>query len=184
MFNIFKKKEKVVIDKPVIFKIEDCIDVSQTPEKYQVYKDEIVLPLIEALRKICVLEENCIKQNEILEDNKIKQGIPKWQVADGWQEMTDQYAVDYGSVVEPICTDKLLERGYARSYGKPAQYAYVNTGCKIFFIMKSNKKAIVETHFHHGIETKHQFVFKNVDGRWLIDEKKYGHGDDWHVYSI
>ncbi|MEG0275864.1 MAG: hypothetical protein RR630_02445 [Coprobacillus sp.] len=184
MFNIFKKKEKVVVEKPVQIKIEDCVDMSQTPEQYHKYKDEIVLPLVEVLRKICVLEENCMKQNEILDANKKKQGLPESQVADGWVEMMNQYKVDYGKVVEPICTEKLLKRGYAGSYGQPAQYAYINTGCEMYFIMKSSKKAIVETHFPHGIKMKHQFVFRNVDGQWLIDEKKYGFDTDWHVAGI
>lgn len=53
--------------------------------------------------------------------------------------------------------------------------------------MKTAKKAVVETHFSRGVDEKHKFVIKDVDGEWLVDEVYYGfenEPDKWESDDI
>ena len=149
------------------------IDISQTPEKFQYMKDEIIPILVEFLKKLTNLED----EYQVLINKKSSKSALFWE----------EYKEKYKEIISPICTQKLMDRGYARSLSEPATYAYINAASsKIDFIMKSAKKITIETHFAHGVDKKHQFsIIQTLDG-WKIDSLKYGFEGEtnWYIYHI
>ncbi|MFV0517552.1 MAG: hypothetical protein ACK5MV_09155 [Aminipila sp.] len=154
--------------------IETQIDTFKTNEKFLYMKDEIVSLIIKTLKSLCELEE----EYTLIEK---KQGASFFELS--W----DDYKERYKAIIAPVCTEKLLKRGYADVLSSPATYAYLNTSkCKIDFIMKNEKKAVVETHFDNGIKQKHQITAINTPNGWKIDSFKYGYEDEttWNNYHI
>lgn len=162
------------------------VTACDTPEKYLPMKDILVPAVVAFLRQLCALEEEIYQRSEKMEADKLRAGIPKSQMAPGSMELWEEYRERYGEIAKLHCTQKLLDRGYGRSYGCPATYAYLNTGCKLDFTMKSPKKAVIVTHYHKGIDMKHQFVLKIEENEWNIDSVSYGYENEstWHVDSI
>lgn len=163
------------------------VSMDGTPEKFRPMAEELLPPLLELLRSLCALEEEIFARSQQLEADKLKAGIPKSQVAPGWSELMQEYKERYGELVRDRCTEELLERGYARSCGKPAGYAYLNTGCRLAFTMKSSKRAVLEAIFPHGVDMQNQFVLRNTDAGWKLAEVNYGFAsepDKWHRFHI
>lgn len=71
-----------------------------------------------------------------IDQDKAKAVIPENIVLQQNEELWKEYCQKYGEIAETFCTQKLLDKGYARSIGQPAQYSYINEGCKLSFIMK------------------------------------------------
>lgn len=162
------------------------IEFSDIPKKFYPTADVILTQVLELLKALNVLEREVYECNEKLDKEKVKAGIAYNQTAPGSKELWKEYSERYGRLVTLRCTAKLLKRGYARSFGKPGKYDYLNTKCKIVCTMKSAKKATIETFFHKGIDMKHQFIIKNIDDEWKIDEVKYGFSNEttWHIDEI
>lgn len=148
------------------------VDISQTPEKFQGMFDEIVNPLLKLLDELCTLEMETYAKSEAANDDSI--------------DFFSEYRKRYGELIKPMCTEKLMECNYAVSYGSPAEYEFLRTGCKLFFIMKSCKRAAVEFQYDIGILKKKQFILMNIDGEWKISSVKYSFSDEksWHKDSI
>ncbi|CEK36574.1 hypothetical protein UMC2_34441 [[Clostridium] sordellii] len=149
-------------------------NTNSTPEKYQEMKYELIPILINLLDEISILESTFIKKEEELESEKIKLGIPSHQTHPRDKDMWKEYKQKYRELIEGICTEELIEYGFANSMGDPGEYDYLKTGCELFFIMKSSKRAIIEIHFEEGISKKHQFILRKIDDNWKVSDKKYG----------
>lgn len=159
------------------------IEFLDTPEEFRSTAEVILTQLFELLKALSALEREVYERNEKLNEEKLQAGIPHNQMAPGSKELWDEYYERYEELVTSQCTEKLLRRGYAGSFGKPGKYDYVNTACKVVCTMKNAKKATIQTFFHKGVDMKHQFLIKNVDGEWEIDEVKYGFPDEPQWYA-
>ncbi len=157
---------------------------NEAAEKFKDRIDEICGFLFDILRRINELETKICERGEELEKKRPEPHI----VAPGEDELWEEYRTRLGDIVKPVCAGKLLQRGYGGSYSDPAKYGYIDGECKAEFIMKSEKRAVVVTHYHHGIGMKHRFVMvKNDNGGWLIDSVSYGfenEPDKWHSDRI
>lgn len=178
-----------VVEKPVketVKEIQPEIVLLDTPEKFAGTKDEIIPKLVDLLRKINKLEKETFEKNKELVKAKAEAGLPEWQEAPGIRELYQEYEDRYNQLVASECTDKLLQRGCGKTFGNPPRYGYVDTGCKFIFTMKSAKKATVESDFFAGVDSKHRFIFRNIEGKWKIDEisYKFENEDSWHIYNI
>ena len=162
------------------------LDISETPEKYRLNITSILQPLIKLLRDINKLEDSYFALNQQKNQEKLKQGIPAHQCYPGWKQVRQEYRQKYFNLIKPLCSEKLLKRGYALSLSKPNAFFYVNTDCKLKFIMKSAHKASVIFFYEWGIAKKDKFVLRNIDGQWKIDEFYYGFPDQktWHIYNL
>lgn len=49
--------------------------------------------------------------------------------------------------------------------------------------MKSDNRAVIETHFEVGVQKKEQFVIKKIDEIWKIESKKYSFPDETTWYK-
>lgn len=158
------------------------IDLSQTPEPFQPFADEIVHLLRTNLQKLHLLEEEIFIRNEALRNPKEPN-----QVQPGQDELWEEYKLRSREIKNGISL-KPTDEG-SGSLGKPTQYKYVNyPNTKYVFIMKSKLRAVVEVYFKKGkqIDMKDQFVFKKEDEQWKINTKKYGflEEDKWYKDSF
>lgn len=161
--------------------------INEASEKFKDRQDEICGLLFELLRKIDEIEKDVFSKSEELKRQKAELGIPKHQVGPGESELWDEYKERLGEVVKPACTEKLIKRRYGGSYGKPSKYDYLGGDCTATFIMKTAKRAVVQTHFSQGGFQLHKFVIRDVDGKWLVDEVYYGFDSDpekWYSDNI
>lgn len=162
------------------------IVLRSTPEKYKKMLDELVPPLFELLKAIDILEDEIFKRNSKLEQEKIVLKISPNQVHPKWFELTAEYKKRFKNLIDGKVSEKLIARGYANSFGKPSEYFYLNSGeFSAEFTMRKPDVASVVTYFKHGLDMKHKFVLRLVNGKWLIDEKYYGFsGKTWNLGTI
>ncbi len=156
--------------------------INQASDKFKGFQDEICGTLFDLLRKITALENEMSERNEAIM-GKIRgshEATPEWMML--WSE----YKKRLGDILKPACSEKLLKRGYGASFKNPAKYAYIDGDCKVYFIMKTAKKAVIETHDQGADLVNHKFVLKDIDGKWIVDEVYYGfesNPDKWLVDS-
>ena len=161
--------------------------INEASEKFRDKQEEICGILFPLLQRINVLEKEIYERCEELRAKKEELGIPKNQLAPGEKELKAEYRERLGEIVKPCCTEKLLSKGIGTSFGNPQKYGYIDGECKAHFIMKTVARAVIETHYKHGVDSKHKFVLKSVDGKWLLDEVCYGFesdGDKWSSDNI
>lgn len=160
--------------------------INEASEKFKEKQSEICEPLFDLLRKINALEKEVCERSAELERKRIELGLPDSQTPPGKKELWAEYKQRMGEIVKPAITEKLAKRGWGGSFGSPQKYGYIDGECTVNFIMKTAKRAVVETHFKHGSGHKHKFVIKDIDGKWLLDEVYYGFEDEsgWHSDSI
>lgn len=173
----------------------DCqnirVEYRDAPEKYRGTADEVISFLLENLRILNTIEEECSQLNEYQERGIRIKGMPK-DSAGIWA----LYKARYGEAAAAFCTDKLIERGYAQSmngryrivapdgtlieekiYGR---YAYVNYGCALAVTMKSSKRATIEIFFisKGRLNRWQKFILTNTDKWRLSDIKQKLHEND------
>lgn len=161
--------------------------INEASEKFKDKQAEICGFLFDLLKRINTLEKEIFERSEELKRKKAELGIPKHQVGHGENELWDEYEQRLGEVVKPVCTEKLIGKRYGGSYGNPSKYGYIDVECTARFIMKTAKRAVVQTDFMHGTPQSHKFVIRDVDGKWLIDEVYYGfqsNPEKWYSDNI
>lgn len=155
--------------------------INEANEKFKDKQADICEPLFELLRKVNALEKEIYERNEGLEIKKEELGIENEFTPED-KELWAEYKKCLGEILKPYCTENLY-KNCGGSFGSPQKYGYIDGECKVNFIMKSAKKAVVETHYKSGIDKKHKFVFKNIDDKWLLCEVYYGFEDEDSWYS-
>lgn len=158
--------------------------INEASEKFKDKQDEICEPLFDLLRRINALEREICERAEELDRKKEEQG-KDYEFTPEDEALWADYQKRLTKLVKPYCTENLSEH-CGGDFGNPQKYGYIDGDCRVNFIMKSDKKAVVETHYHGGVDEKHKFVFKDVGGKWLICEVYYGFEDDsgWHTDGI
>lgn len=161
--------------------------INEANEKLRDKQDEVCGFLFDLLRQINTLENDIFTRDRALEAKKPELGISPNQIAPGQKELWAEYRRRLGDIVRPACTEKLIGKGYGGSFGMPVKYGYIDGECTVNFIMKTAKRAVIETHFMQGIGSKHKFVVRDIDGKWFVDEVYYGFesdGNKWHSDNI
>ena len=67
------------------------IKIKNTPDKYKIMADEIVLPLLELLQELKSLEEEVFKRNSELNAEKLILNIPANQNHPKWSGLMAEY---------------------------------------------------------------------------------------------
>ncbi|MDE6727141.1 MAG: hypothetical protein K2J80_04265 [Oscillospiraceae bacterium] len=138
--------------------------INEANEKFKDKQAEICEPLFDLLRQINVLEKEIYERNEELDRKKEEQGKENEFTPED-KELWADYKKRLTELVKPYCAEN-LSKNCGSSFGNPQKYSYIDGECKVNFIMKSAKKAVVETHYRCGIDKKHKFVFKDIDGKY------------------
>lgn len=148
--------------------------IEDTPEKFCVFAEEVVPPLLALLRARNALEEEIFARSREMEKAKLAAGLPRSQMAPEEPALWEEYRSRYMELIEHRCVPGLLKYGAARSFGKPAKYGYLDEDpeCEVVFTMKSAKKAVVETR-RGRVKEQHQFVLRPSEGGWLIGGVSY-----------
>ncbi len=161
--------------------------INKASDKFKDRQDEVCGFVFRFMREMNALEDEIFERSEELKRHKLVMGIPKHQVGPGEEELWDEYKERMKSIITPKCTLKQLKRLYGMSFGKPTKYGYIDGECKVNFIMKSAKKAVIVTHFHHGTDCMHKIELANGGSGWLVDTVYYGFASDpdkWYIDSI
>lgn len=158
--------------------------ISDTTPKYESMAGELVPFLLDFLRESNKLERKMAEKSFQLEESRRKPGARVGGNPEETKALFKEYKELFYEIAKDKCTEKLLSRGYAVSFGGNGKYGYVDKEFQLKFTMKSAKKAVIETHFHKGYgETKHQFTLKLTDDGWRINERKYSYDDETVWYK-
>lgn len=163
------------------------IKINNTPDKYKIMADEIVLPLLELLQELNSLEEEVFKRNSELDAEKLILNIPANQNHPKWIGLMAEYESRYEEIAKEKVSENLMSKGYATHYSNPSEYFYVHSDDFLLeFAMQQSDMAIIIIHFSGTTEMKHKFIVRQIDKRWVVDEKYYGFADEtiWYPDGI
>ena len=163
------------------------IKIKNTPDKYKIMADEIVLPLLELLQELKSLEEEVFKRNSELNAEKLILNIPANQNHPKWSGLMAEYESRYEEIAKGKVSENLMSKGYATHYSNPSEYFYVHSDDFLLeFTMQQSDMAIIIIHFSGATEMKHKFIVRQINKRWVVDEKYYGFADEaiWYSDSI
>lgn len=163
------------------------IKIKNTPEKYKGMADEIILPLLELLKELNSLEEEVFKRNSELNAEKLILNIPANQNHPKWSGLMAEYESRYKEILKGKASDNLISKGYATHYSNPSEYYYVHSDDFLLeFAMQQSDMAIIIIHFNGATDMKHKFIVRQINKRWVLDEKYYGFADEaiWYSDSI
>ena len=163
------------------------IKINNTPDKYKIMADEIVLPLLELLQELNSLEEEVFKRNSELDAEKLILNIPANQNHPKWRDLMAEYESRYEEIAKGKVSENLMSKGYATHYSNPSEYFYVHSDDFLLeFAMQQSDMAIIIIHFSGATEMKHKFIVRQINKRWVVDEKYYGFADEaiWYSDSI
>lgn len=148
--------------------------VNQAADKFKDKQSEVCESLFDLLRRInaqerlmydkdCEIRTRSKELSAVEEENERKQ---MWEV----------YRANCKEIVEERCTEKLIKRGYAKSFGPNPMYGYIDGDFTAIFKMSSPKKATVEFVLDvKGTERfLHTFTMVYCSGKWLADSFTYG----------
>jgi len=153
------------------------IDTSQTKDKFLHFSKEVIEFLMVNLMKLHELEQEIFQRSE-----KLKNPAEPNQLQPGEKELWAEYKKRHGELISTFSMSTNMERG--TSFRKPTKYEYLlEPDTKFSFIMKSAKKAVVETQYEQGMTRKDQFVLKKCEEGWKVDSKKYGFLNDSTWYK-
>ena len=159
--------------------------IQDTPEKFRSLAEEIVTPRVELLRRRNELEREICARSLKLREAKAAEGISPHQSAPEEESLWKEYRRRYLELVAPRCTEKLLKRGAAGSFGKPAKYDYLfgSPEPEAYFTMKSAKKAVVSTQNPVSYGYRYRFILRPFEGEWKVDgaERAFGDREEWSV---
>ncbi|WP_456153520.1 hypothetical protein [Mogibacterium sp.] len=163
------------------------IKIKNTPEKYKGMADEIILPFLELLKELNSLEEEVFKRNSELNAEKLILNIPANQNHPKWSELMAEYESRYEEIAKGKVSKNLMAKGYATHYSNPSEYFYANSDDFLLeFDMQQSDVAIIIIHFSGATDMKHKFIVRQINKRWVVDEKYYGFADEaiWYLDSI
>ena len=80
-----------------------------------------------------------------------------------------------------------MSKGYATHYSNPSEYFYVHSDDFYWnLICSKSDTATIIIHFSGATDMKHKFIVRQINKRWVVDEKYYGFADEaiWYPDSI
>ena len=163
------------------------IKIKNTPDKYKIMADAIIPPLLELLKELNSLEEEVFKRNSELNAEKLVLNIPVNQNHPKWIGLMEEYESRYKEILKGNASENLISKGYATHYSNPSEYFYVHSDDFLLeFDMQQSDTAIIIIHFSGATDMKHKFIVRQINKRWVVDEKYYGFADEaiWYPDSI
>lgn len=161
------------------------IVVQDTPEKFRDMAETLVPPLLELLRQRNELEREICARYFRIRAEKAAAGLSLSQDTPEEKSISEEYSRRYLELVTPRCTEKLLQWGAARSFGKPAKYDYLFDAPEpaVYFTMKSAKRALVSTENPVSYGYRYRFILRPFGDEWKLDgaECAFGGQENWGV---
>lgn len=155
-------------------------------DKFKDKQGEVVECLLELLGQINELERVVYRRDCVIREKIQKKELTAEEISREYDDMWADYREDCRKIVEGRCTEKLLKKGYARSFSTPPMYAYIEDAddCRGTLSMETAKKAVVEFRFtnHSSVHFMHKFTLVPSGDTWLVDAFGYGTEKEgvWH----
>lgn len=155
-------------------------------EKFKDKQDEICGILLELLGKINELERSVFERDCEINTRIRKKELTAEEISECHDNLWADYRGECKKIVEERCTEKLLKKGYARSFSTTPMYGYIEDAddCRGTFFMENAKKAVVEFRFtnHSSVNFMHRFTLVPGGDTWLVDAFSYGTEKEgvWH----
>lgn len=155
-------------------------------EKFKNKQDEICGILLELLGKINELERSIYERDCEINTRIRKKELTAEEISEYHDNLWEDYREECKKIVEERCTEKLLKKGYARSFSTTPMYGYIEDAddCRGTFFMETAKKAVVEFRFtnHSSVNFMHRFTLVPSGDTWLVDAFSYGTEKEgvWH----
>ena len=155
-------------------------------EKFKDKQGEVVKCLLELLGQINELEREVYRRDCITREKIWKKELTAEEISRENDNLWAYYREECRKIVEGKCTEKLLKKGYARSFSTTPMYEYIEDAddCRGTFSMETAKKAVVEFRFtkHSSVHFMHRFTLVPSGDAWLVDAFGYGTENEgvWH----
>lgn len=160
--------------------------INEVSEKFKDKQGEVVDCLLELLGLINELERSVFERDSEINTRIRKKELTADEISACFDILWSDYREECKKIVEPRCTEKLLKKGYARSFSNVPMYSYIDDpeDCRGVLTMESAKKAVVEFRFtkHSSVNFMHRFTLVPSGDTWLVDAFSYGTEKEgvWH----
>ena len=160
--------------------------INNALDKFVDKQGEVVDCLLELLRLLNEVERSIFERDSDIQTRIRKKELTAAEISNEYDALWADYREECKKIVEPRCTEKLLKKGYARSFSTPPMYSYIEDAddCRGTFSMETAKKAVVEFRFskHSSVHFMHRFTLVPSGGAWLVDAFGYGTEKEgvWH----
>ncbi len=149
--------------------------VNNAADKFKEMQPELCEFLFEMLCEINELEIKIGQRNALIE--KKTPGLNRDQISDEYKWLWSDFHDEYERIVRDKCTEKLLSKGYGKTFGTSIKYIWAeeNPPAEIgertlIFEMKAAKKAVIEVRYKRfGRSCASKFTLIKQDGKWLVD---------------
>jgi len=160
--------------------------INEASEKFKDKQGEICGILLKLLAQINELERSVFERDREINTRIRKKELSAAEIAECSKNLWRDYREECKKIVEGRCTEKLLKKGYARSFSTTPMYGYIENAddCRGTFFMETAKKAVVEFRFtnHSTVHFMHRFTLVPSGDTWLVDAFGYGTEKEgvWH----
>lgn len=160
--------------------------INEASEKFKDKQTEVIDALLELLRLINALEKSVFERDSEINTRIRKKELTAAEISACFDDLWSDYREECKKVVDPRCTEKLLKKGYARSFNNVPMYSYIDDpeDCRGVFKMETEKKAVVEFRFtkHSSVIFMHRFTLVPNGDKWLVDAFSYATEQEgvWH----
>lgn len=162
--------------------------INNAADKFKDMQAELCGFLFEMLREINVLEIKIGKRNALIE-KRIPE-LDRTQISAEYDALWSDLHDEYERIVSDKCTEKLLDKGFGKSFGTSIKYIWAeeNPPAEIsertlIFEMKTAKKAMIEMQYKRFTQScASRFTLIKQDGKWLVDAHNWTSDYDniWH----
>lgn len=178
-----KKQNKAVATAE---KIEPTLIIEASDNQPEALKREILPTFITFLRDITRLEESTQRKSQTLEREKLEDGLSDFARTPEIEKLWVQYHEQFEKLAVPLCSPKLLQRGYAETFATPARFHYINNGCRLSVAFPDEHTIEIIAKDFSKLQQKDRFILRNIENKWLIDEVYYTYpnSERWYMDSI
>lgn len=143
-------------------------------KKYNDYKNQLVDKLMEFLKKLNTLEEKYMTIIKEFDSSYKGNQIPI-KLADNRKQIWKEFSNKKREILREYCTENISEApGIGGSMGKPTQFHFIENEHELQFIMKTERKAVIEINYEKwkGSCFGKQFIFSPTKDGWKISSIK------------
>lgn len=162
--------------------------INNADEKFKDFQPELCDLLFKMLREINDLEIRIGQRNALIE--KRIPALDSAQISAEYRSLWSDFHDEYERIVSNKCTEKLLDKGFGKSFGTSIKYIWAedNPPAEIsertlFFEMKTAKRAVIEVQYKRFTQNcASRFTLIKQDEKWLVDAHNWTSDYDniWH----
>lgn len=167
--------------------MNNIIIINETPEKYHDIAQIVISDLISLFCKYTKITGYYMKQrNELQAQN---QG--RVRTAENWNDFDDYYALmeelaqNCKDSKMKLLSNHITDKIYITQYDLyPSRFDFFNTGCKLNFIMKSDKKITIDAITETDGYIRYRFILRPRNDKWLIDWIGYSYKEEGYLRKM